>query len=189
MRGGRFGSYCPLVEYHRKSWSYDGEVQVLPAFDAQVADAIVARREVMPGREHVLAAEPERQAVYDLEGTGRAAATGCDHLLGACAARLPQDEQVGRPVTGSCATNAGVPSASSKIATLSRLSTNSRVPTSTALSLLAPVERSASSSAIASGVAPSASVLALRNRHTFMWSPVPPLPCTTTSVSSAVTVR
>jgi len=57
-------TYHPLAEHdHRRGWGYDGELQLIPSFAADVSTAIVARRELL-GKRRTLASEDERRAVW-----------------------------------------------------------------------------------------------------------------------------
>jgi hypothetical protein len=66
MRHATQGSYHPLASGHdRWSWGPDGEVQVIPRFEDDVAAAAVARREVLgAGDAHIVDAD-QRWAVWD----------------------------------------------------------------------------------------------------------------------------
>ena len=63
MQGGE--GYLPLAEGRPASHPSDGEFQLIPHFEDMVSAARVARREVMPDREHSLASDEERKAVWD----------------------------------------------------------------------------------------------------------------------------
>lgn len=60
------GEYLPLAE-GRHPWLYppDGEFQLVPRFEDMVSAARVARREVVPDRERLLASDDQRWDVWD----------------------------------------------------------------------------------------------------------------------------